>query len=107
MSHRGTPYAFVEGDLVRFRCLESAEDVQRRAPPKRYRVVGRRTRPPFAASREEICIRACGEKSAIWCDPMNLEKIPETLDDLEQAMFEPVASGPPLRSSAPQCCALQ
>jgi len=93
---------------VRLRHPGGAEDgAQSRRPQKRYRVVGMRTRPPFAASREEICIRAYGDKAAIWRDPMDLEKIPETLDDLEQAVFEPVSPGLAGRSGARHCCALQ
>jgi hypothetical protein len=38
---------------------------------------------------------------------MDLEKIPETLDDLEQAMFEPVGPRPTGRSGGQHCCALQ
>lgn len=112
MSHRGTPHVFVVGDLVRLRDREDATP-RSRAPPKRYRVVGLRTRPPFAASREEICVRACGDTAAIWRDPADLEKIPETLDDLEQAVFEPVnPEAPAWRPKRPhgagaQCCALQ
>lgn len=109
MNQCRTPHVFKIGDLVRLRRHESLEDdVQSRRPPKRYRVVGVRTRPPFAASREEICIRAFGDKTAVWRSPADLEKIPETLDDLEQTVFEPVNSGTAGRSEgAARCCTVQ